>query len=105
MNGVRPLVPADEVGPGGGGGPRLPAKVALQHGIAQADVGASNQDIHCLDLRHGCGGGGAGRSERPASKAAMPPATTAMINTMIRAGFIPALPTITLHPTRAQTLT
>src|SRR5262249_31116162 len=46
----------------------------------------------------GAGAGGGGGSDRPASNAAIPPATTAMINTMIRAGFILILPTITPQP-------
>src|SRR6266850_7700313 len=43
-------------------------------------------------------GAGGGASDRPASKAAMPPAAIAMIRTMMRAGFM----TLTFHKSRCD---
>jgi hypothetical protein len=94
-NGVGPFAITDEAR--SGGGPCLPAQVLLLHRIAEADIAAGNQDVGGFELRDGRRSGGGG-SDRPASRAAMPPATTARTRTMIRAGFIPAIPTITLLP-------
>ena len=52
LDGVRPLALANERRSGSGRRPHLPAQVLRAHRVAQADIGAGDQDVGRFDLRH-----------------------------------------------------
>ena len=56
VDGVRPIVLADEGRSGGGGRPGLPAQVLRRDRRAEADIGIGDQNVDGFELRDRCRG-------------------------------------------------